>query len=37
VAAAIGHTIGAEVPPRVARMIEAGEVGRKAGRGFYAY
>jgi 3-hydroxybutyryl-CoA dehydrogenase len=37
VAASIGHTIGAEVPPRIGRMIEAGELGRKAGRGFYAY
>ena len=37
VAASIGHTIGADVPPRIERMIEAGELGRKAGRGFYAY
>jgi 3-hydroxybutyryl-CoA dehydrogenase len=37
VAASIGETIGADVPPRVERMIEAGELGRKAGRGFYAY
>jgi 3-hydroxybutyryl-CoA dehydrogenase len=37
VAASIGETIGADVPPRIARMIDAGELGRKAGRGFYAY
>jgi 3-hydroxybutyryl-CoA dehydrogenase len=37
VAASIGETIGADVPPRIGRMIEAGELGRKAGRGFYAY
>jgi 3-hydroxyacyl-CoA dehydrogenase len=37
VAASIGETIGASVPPRIERMIEAGELGRKAGRGFYAY
>jgi 3-hydroxybutyryl-CoA dehydrogenase len=37
VAAAIGRTIGADVPERLERMIEAGELGRKAGRGFHAY
>ena len=37
VAASIGETIGADVPPRIERMIEAGELGRKAGRGFYVY
>jgi 3-hydroxybutyryl-CoA dehydrogenase len=37
VSAAIGRTIGADVPERIERMIEAGELGRKAGRGFYAY
>jgi 3-hydroxybutyryl-CoA dehydrogenase len=37
VAASIGATIGADVPPRIERMIEAGELGRKAGQGFYAY
>ena len=37
VAASIGETIGADVPPRIERMIEAGELGRKAGRGFYPY
>jgi 3-hydroxybutyryl-CoA dehydrogenase len=37
VSASIGRTIGVEVPPRLDRMIEAGQLGRKAGRGFYAY
>jgi 3-hydroxybutyryl-CoA dehydrogenase len=37
VSAAIGRTIGAEVPARIELMIEAGELGRKAGRGFYTY
>jgi 3-hydroxybutyryl-CoA dehydrogenase len=37
VAAAIGRTIGAEVPARIEQMIEAGALGRKAGRGFYTY
>ena len=37
VSAAIGRTIGADVPERIERMIEAGELGRKAGRGFYTY
>jgi 3-hydroxybutyryl-CoA dehydrogenase len=37
VSAAIGRTIGAEVPERIERMLEAGELGRKAGRGFYTY
>jgi 3-hydroxyacyl-CoA dehydrogenase len=37
VAAAIGRSIGATVPARVAEMIAAGALGRKAGRGFYAY
>ena len=37
VSAAIGRTIGADVPERVERMIAAGALGRKAGRGFYAY
>jgi 3-hydroxybutyryl-CoA dehydrogenase len=37
VSAAIGRTIGAEVPGRIERMIETGELGRKAGRGFYTY
>jgi 3-hydroxybutyryl-CoA dehydrogenase len=37
VAASIGRTIGVEVPERLDRMIEAGDLGRKAGRGFYTY
>jgi 3-hydroxyacyl-CoA dehydrogenase len=37
VSASIGHTIGAEVPERIARMVDAGELGRKAKRGFYQY
>jgi 3-hydroxybutyryl-CoA dehydrogenase len=37
VAAAIGRTIGVEVPERVERMIADGALGRKAGRGFYEY
>jgi 3-hydroxybutyryl-CoA dehydrogenase len=37
VSASIGRTIGADVPARLHHMIEAGELGRKAGKGFYAY
>jgi 3-hydroxybutyryl-CoA dehydrogenase len=37
VSAAIGRTIGADVPARIEAMIEAGALGRKAGRGFYEY
>jgi 3-hydroxybutyryl-CoA dehydrogenase len=37
VSAAIGRTIGVEVPERVERLIAEGALGRKAGRGFYAY
>ena len=37
VAAAIGETIGAPVPARVSTLISEGALGRKAGRGFYAY
>jgi 3-hydroxybutyryl-CoA dehydrogenase len=37
VAAAIGRSIGTEVPERLERMIAEGAVGKKAGRGFYAY
>jgi 3-hydroxybutyryl-CoA dehydrogenase len=37
VAIAIGETIGAEVPERVRALAAQGALGRKAGRGFYAY
>jgi 3-hydroxybutyryl-CoA dehydrogenase len=37
VSAAIGRSIGAQVPQRVERMIEEGALGKKAGRGFYEY
>jgi 3-hydroxybutyryl-CoA dehydrogenase len=37
VAAAIGDSIGADVPARVRELIEQGRLGRKAGAGFYEY
>lgn len=37
VAAAIGESIGAEVPQRVHDLIAAGRVGRKSGAGFFDY
>ncbi|MGH2823633.1 MAG: 3-hydroxyacyl-CoA dehydrogenase family protein [Thermoleophilaceae bacterium] len=37
VAAAIGESIGADVPERVRELIEQGRRGRKAGAGFYEY
>jgi 3-hydroxybutyryl-CoA dehydrogenase len=37
VSAAIGHTIGADVPHRMQAMIADGALGRKASRGFYTY
>ena len=37
VAAAIGESIGADVPERVHELIAAGRLGRKAGAGFYDY
>jgi 3-hydroxybutyryl-CoA dehydrogenase len=37
VAAAIGESIGADVPDRVRELIAEGRLGKKAGRGFYEY
>jgi 3-hydroxybutyryl-CoA dehydrogenase len=37
VSAAIGRTIGADVPARIDALIADGALGRKAGRGFYTY
>jgi 3-hydroxybutyryl-CoA dehydrogenase len=37
VSAAIGRSIGAEVPARVEAMIAEGALGKKVGRGFYEY
>jgi 3-hydroxybutyryl-CoA dehydrogenase len=37
VSAAIGETIGAEVPGRVRALIAQGALGRKSGRGFFQY
>jgi 3-hydroxybutyryl-CoA dehydrogenase len=37
VAAAIGESIGAEIPDRVHQLIDEGRLGRKAGAGFYEY
>ena len=37
VAAAIGESIGAEVPERLRELIADGRLGRKAGHGFYDY
>ena len=36
-AAAIGESIGAEVPDRVRQLMEAGRLGKKSGAGFYEY
>ena len=37
VSAAIGESIGAEIPGRVRELIDEGRLGRKAGAGFYEY
>src|SRR2546430_1546263 len=37
VAASIGEALSIEVPARVHELIAAGALGRKAGRGFFAY
>ncbi len=37
VSAAIGESIGAEVPARVTELVAAGRLGRKSGAGFYEY
>ena len=37
VAAAIGDSIGTEVPARVRELVDAGRLGRKSGAGFYDY
>jgi 3-hydroxybutyryl-CoA dehydrogenase len=37
VAAAIGRSIGADVPPAIDEMVAAGALGKKVGRGFHAY
>jgi 3-hydroxybutyryl-CoA dehydrogenase len=37
VSAAIGETIGQEIPPRLSELLAEGRIGRKSGAGFHSY